>query len=108
MRVDGAALIVLVSMELLHVTLTLTVLLRSLRTCCPVAFSKICPAGKGYFIHNSRETLSVSPSLSFIIPEGNKEGESLNASLTIILFQPTFISFSLQRFFCVGVEMLDS
>ncbi|XP_075875961.1 latent-transforming growth factor beta-binding protein 3 isoform X1 [Nelusetta ayraudi] len=49
------------------------------RSCerCPlqgtVAFSKICPAGIGYYFHNSRETLSVSPSLSFIIPDSNKD-----------------------------------
>lgn len=61
----------------------LTMLFRSFHMWCSVAFSKICPAGIGYYIHDSRETLSVSPSLSFIIPDGNKEGVSLNAALTI-------------------------
>lgn len=59
-------------------------LIRSFHMWCSVAFSKICPAGIGYYFHNSRETLSVSPSLSFIIPDSNKDGVSLNAALTVI------------------------
>lgn len=55
-----------------------------------MVFSKICPAGKGYTIHNSRETLS------FIIPETIKEGVSLNATFTVkALFISVFIALTL-------------
>lgn len=43
--------------------------------CCSVAFSKICPAGKGYFLQNIRETFPVA--FPPIFPrKPNKEGES--------------------------------
>uniref|UniRef100_A0A8C4DE92 Latent transforming growth factor beta binding protein 3 n=1 Tax=Dicentrarchus labrax TaxID=13489 RepID=A0A8C4DE92_DICLA len=47
---------------------------------CPqvgtVAFSRICPAGKGYSLQNIRETVALPP---FIFPPKlDKEGESLN------------------------------
>lgn len=58
-------------------TLTLTVLLFSFHMWRSVVFSKICPAGKGYTIHNSRETLS------FIIPDTIKEGVSLNVTFPL-------------------------
>uniref|UniRef100_A0A8C2ZC10 Latent-transforming growth factor beta-binding protein 3 n=1 Tax=Cyclopterus lumpus TaxID=8103 RepID=A0A8C2ZC10_CYCLU len=52
------------------------------RSCerCPqvgtVAFSKICPAGKGYFLQNIRETVAFPP---IIFPrKPDKEGESSN------------------------------
>lgn len=42
--------------------------------CCSVAFSKICPAGKGYFLQNIREIFAFPP---IIFPR--KDGESVNA-----------------------------
>lgn len=47
--------------------------LSSLSLRCSVAFSKICPAGKGYFLQNIRETVAFPP---IIFPrKPDKEGE---------------------------------
>lgn len=44
---------------------------------CSVAFSKICPAGKGYLFENRREIFAFPP---IIYPRKlDKDGESLNA-----------------------------
>lgn len=43
---------------------------------CSVAFSKICPAGKGYFLQNIREIVALPPIIFSHKPI--KEGESSN------------------------------
>lgn len=61
---------------------------------CSVAFSKICPAGKGYFLQNIREIFAIPP---IIFPR--KDGESVNAvrnnraALQIPLFNRHLFSF---------------
>lgn len=64
---------------------------------CSVAFSKICPAGKGYFLQNIREIFAFPP---IIFPR--KDGESVNAvsnnraALQIPLFNHHLFFFSFQ------------
>lgn len=66
----------------------LTVKSSPLSVRCSVAFNKICPAGKGYFLQNIRETLAFPP---IIFPRNPaKEGESLNTVHTNISNISTF------------------
>uniref|UniRef100_A0A3P8YNI0 Latent transforming growth factor beta binding protein 3 n=1 Tax=Esox lucius TaxID=8010 RepID=A0A3P8YNI0_ESOLU len=61
---------------------------------CPqdgtASFSKICPAGKGYFLHSVRETLAFPPPIHTgpekVMPKPDKkpEGESVGESVLIV------------------------
>uniref|UniRef100_A0A8C9ZD29 Latent-transforming growth factor beta-binding protein 3 n=1 Tax=Sander lucioperca TaxID=283035 RepID=A0A8C9ZD29_SANLU len=73
---------------------------------CPqvgtVAFSKICPAGKGYFLQNIRETVAFPP---IIFPrKPDKEGECSN----MLLLYPGTDECSLSRNICGHGECENS
>lgn len=62
----------------------------SLFLCFSVAFSKICPAGKGYLLQNIRETVAFPP---IIFPrKPNKDGESLNHCFAATRSHPQLIT----------------
>lgn len=57
---------------------------------CSVAFSKICPAGKGYFFENRREIFAFPP---IIYPRKlDKDGESLNGVTCKALCKSHFLT----------------
>ncbi|CAB1332985.1 unnamed protein product, partial [Coregonus sp. 'balchen'] len=61
---------------------------------CPqdgtASFNKICPAGKGYFLHSVRETVAFPPQIHTSLEQEHKQGESVTVAFPRqIITKPT-------------------